>query len=245
MRLALDEVCEQVLLAVAVDRMELLRDRLGGGVAPRDLDQLRVVEQPVGQVLDLVAEGGAEQQALLALRHDGQHLLDVVDEAHVEHAIGLVEHEDLDAADVDRALLVVVEQAARRGDEDVDAAPQAVDLRLHADAAEHHHRGQLGVLAVRAHALLDLRREFAGGREDQRADRRATLGVALRRRVHEPVQHGQREAGGLAGARLGPGEQVAALQHGRDGLLLDRRRRVVTRVGNGLEQGLGEPQFVE
>jgi hypothetical protein len=98
--LALDEVRQQVLLAVAVDRMDLLRDRLGRRVAARDFDQLRVVQQPVGEALDLVAEGGAEQQALLVLRHDGQHLLDVVDEAHVEHAVGLVEHEDLDAADV-------------------------------------------------------------------------------------------------------------------------------------------------
>ena len=42
-------------------------------------------------------------------------------------------------AEVERALAVVVEQAAGRGDEDVDAAAQLVDLRLHADAAEHHH----------------------------------------------------------------------------------------------------------
>jgi hypothetical protein len=41
--------------------------------------------------------------------------------------------------EVERALAGVVEQAARRGDEDVDALLQAVDLRLHADAAEHHH----------------------------------------------------------------------------------------------------------
>ena len=65
--------------------------------------------------------------------------LDVVDEAHVEHAVGFVEHEDLDMREVERALAVVVEQAPGRGDEDVDAAPQLVDLRLHADAAEHHH----------------------------------------------------------------------------------------------------------
>ena len=37
---------------------------------------------------------------------------DVADEAHVEHAIGLVEDEDLDARQVDRALGDVVEEPA-------------------------------------------------------------------------------------------------------------------------------------
>ena len=135
----LDEVDQQVLLHLAADRVHLLRDQLGGLVAARDLDQHRRVQEPVGDRLDLVAEGGGEEQALLLLRQHREHLLDVVDEAHVEHPVGLVEDEDLDVREVERALAVVVEQAPRRGDEDVDAAAQLVDLRLHADAAEHHH----------------------------------------------------------------------------------------------------------
>ena len=47
-----------------------------------------------------------------------------------------VQHQDLDLAQVDGLLLDVVEQAAGRGDEHVDAAAQRVDLRLDADAAE-------------------------------------------------------------------------------------------------------------
>ena len=68
-------------------------------------------------------------------RQQREDLADVVDEAHVEHPVGFVEHQDLDLAQVDRPLLHVVEQPAGRGDEDVDAAAQRVDLRLHADAA--------------------------------------------------------------------------------------------------------------
>ena len=62
----------------------------------------------------------------------------VVDEAHVEHAIGFVEHEDLDAVEIDVALLHEVEQAAGRGDEDVDAAAQRLRPAALADAAEDH-----------------------------------------------------------------------------------------------------------
>ena len=58
-----------------------------------------------------------------------------------------------------------------RGDEDVDSALQLRGLRADADAAEDHHRRLLRVLAVDANAFLDLRRELARRREDQRADR--------------------------------------------------------------------------
>ena len=47
---------------------------------------------------------------------------DVGPEAHVEHAVGFVEDEDLDLGEVEVAALDQVEQAARRGDEQVDAA---------------------------------------------------------------------------------------------------------------------------
>ena len=182
----LDEMDQQVLLHLAADRMHLLRDRFRGLVAARDLDQHRRIQETVGDRLDLVAEGRRKQQALLFRRQHREHLLDVVDEAHVEHAIGLVEHEDLDVREVERALAVVVEEPPRRGDEDVDAAAQLVDLRLHADAAEHHHAGELGVLAVGANAFLDLRRELARRREDEGADRQLprasrTAGLAMSR----------------------------------------------------------------
>ena len=61
---------------------------------------------------------------------------DVADEAHVEHAVGLVEDEDLDPRQVDGALAEVVEQAAGRRDEDLGTGAQRADLRVEADAAE-------------------------------------------------------------------------------------------------------------
>jgi hypothetical protein len=138
-----------------------------------------------------------------------------VDEAHVEHAVGLVEDEDLNVREVKRALAVVVEQPPWRGHEDVDAAAQLVDLWLHADAAEHHHAAELGVLAVGAHAFLDLGGELARRRQDQGADRQLAAGIRHRGLGHQAMQHRQHEAGGLAGAGLGaaqtsPPESTAA-----------------------------------
>ena len=105
--------------------MDLLRDRFGRRVAARDFDQRRRVEQVVGERLDLVRERRREQQVLALRRQHRQHALDVVDEAHVEHAVGFVEHEDFELRQVDGLLLHVVEQAAGRRDEDVDAALSA------------------------------------------------------------------------------------------------------------------------
>ena len=50
-----------------------------------------------------------------------QDLLDLRAEAHVEHPVGLVEHEDRDVLDRDEAAVHQVLQPARRGDDDLRA----------------------------------------------------------------------------------------------------------------------------
>ena len=77
---------------------------------------------------------------------------------------------------------MVVEQAARRGHQDVDAALELRHLRAEADAAEHAIDVSLQMLAVGFDGCLDLRREFARRREDQRAQRLARP-AAVRRRA--------------------------------------------------------------
>jgi hypothetical protein len=193
--------------------------------------------------LDLVGEGRREQQGLALFRDQRDDFLDVADEAHVEHAVGFVEHQDLDAGQVHRLLADVVEQAAGRGDQDVDLAAQRGVLRVDVDAAEHHHRLDGDVLAVGAHRFLDLRREFARRHQDQ-ATRPAGLGDGGLR-GGQPMQDRQGEAGGLAGAGLRGGEQIAAFQHQRDGLRLDRRRRGVAGFGDGAQQRLGQAEIGE
>ncbi len=71
--------------------------------------------------------------------------------------------------EVDVALRVMVEQAAGRGDDDVDAARKARLLAAEADAAEQRHRRQRQVAAVGADGGLDLSGEFTRRRDDQRA----------------------------------------------------------------------------
>ena len=155
----------------------------------RDLDADRVGQERVGEALDLRRHGRREEQRLAG---EGQQLadaLDVGDEAHVEHAVGLVDDEDLDAGQQELAALEMIEQAAGRGDQHVDAAVELLVLVVEGDAADEQRDGQLVVAAVAVEVLLDLRGEFARRLEDERA-RHARAGAALL----EQGQHRQDEA---------------------------------------------------
>ena len=71
---------------------------------------------------------------------------------------------------------------------------------------------------------------------------RASRTAGLR---HQALQHRQDEAGGLAGAGLGAAQQVAAGEHGGNGLRLDRGGGGVARFVNGTQQGLGQAESIE
>ena len=236
-----DQVGQHFLLAVAAHGVDELRDALDRGVGRRDLDALGIFQQAGGQRADFVAEGGREQQALLVARQQGQHLLDVVDEAHVEHAVGFVQHQDFDVREVQVALLLQVEQAPGRGHQDVAAGADALDLRVHADAAEDHGGRQLQVLAVAAHGLFDLRGQLARGRQYQGADGAGSRGGA----AGQQLQQRQGETGGLAGAGLRAGQQVMALQHDRDGLGLDGGGLGVAQFVHGFQDRRCQVQIVK
>ena len=115
------------------------------------------------------------------LRQLRKHALHVGQKAHVQHAIGFIEDQHFDLRQIDRLLADVIEQATGRGDDDVDAALERIELRPDRDPAEDDGAFGVRVLAVVAHAFLDLRGEFARRREDQYA-RCAVLAHRSRRR---------------------------------------------------------------
>ncbi len=239
-----DHVAQELALALSVHRVDHLGDLVGGGVAPCYLYELRLVEQAVGQLLDLAGEGGGEEQVLprFVLRQQRQHLADIVDEAHVEHAVGLVQHQDLHPGEIHRPLAGVVQQPSRRGHQDIDALAQLLDLRVDLDAAEDHRRAQREVAAVGLHALADLGGQLAGGGEDQRAHRALAAG---RRVVVQALQQRKGESGGLAGARLGAGHHVAALEDQGNGLALDGSGGGVALLAHGAQEFGRKAEVVE
>ena len=125
-----------------------------------------------------------------------------------------------------------VEQAARRRDEDLDAAAQGLDLGVHRDPAVDHGRAQGDGPAVGPDALVDLHRELAGRDEDQDEDRVACGREARVRPAAQAVEDGQHEGGGLAGAGLSGREDVATGEDERNGRFLDGGRGFIPLLGD-------------
>ena len=192
----------------------------------------------VRQRRDLARHRRAEEQRLALRGQLPQHPADVRQEAHVEHAVGLVEHEDLEPGEARVGEAQVIEQPARRGDDHVDAAAERVLLRAHAHAAVHRRARDRRVDRQLLEVRQDLGGQFARRRQHQRARRAPRLG-------HHAVEDGQQERGGLAAARHRAGQHVLAGGGRRDRLVLDRRRALEAQFLDaaqevGMERELGE-----
>ena len=252
-----DEPAQQLALALAVHRVDDLADQLGGRVASGDLDGGRSVEEAVGQAPDLVGEGGREEEVLALRGEQGEDLADIPDEAHVQHPVRLVEDEDLDPREVDRPLADVVEEPARRRDDDLGTGAQGPDLGVEADAAVDRGRAEPVAGAVGPDALLDLERELAGRHDDKDTDgtapvhggsppvRGGSLPVARRRCRPEQLDDREDERGGLAGPGLGAREHVATGEDERDRGRLDGRGLGVALVRDGAEELGRQPELIE
>ena len=156
------------------------RSTVVAGGRHRDLD--RIVQQLAGQLADRLGHGGREEQALALLRQVlGDDLPDRHDEAHVQHLVGLVEHEDLDAGERRRR----ARRCGRAGGPGVatsTSTPRASASRCGpmADAAEHGGDRDAEVLAVGAEALGDLAsRVRASATAPARGSRAAAAGLRL------------------------------------------------------------------
>src|SRR3546814_9582277 len=86
-------------------------------------------------------------------------------------AVGFVEDQRLDLRKIDGALANMVKQAARRGDDNLGALRQLLDLRRDADAAKDQDGAHMRqMLAVGAHTFLNLCREFTRRHQHQRTN---------------------------------------------------------------------------
>ena len=229
---------QHVALLVAASHDQPLLDIDVGGRRPGDLDRLGIGQELVGQLLDRRRHGRREEQGLALLGQLGADFLDIGDEAHVEHPVGLVDHQQVAVVEHDLAAAEQVHQPARRGDQHVDALFQRLDLVAHLHAANQQGHRELVIFAVFLEILGDLRGKLAGRLEDQRA-RHARAAAAF----GEDVDHRQHEAGGLAGAGLGDADQVLAHQYRRDRALLDRRGRVIAAVCDSAQQLVGKAEI--
>ena len=220
----------------------VLGDGLGGGGRPCDLDPHGIIEELLGQPGDLGRHGRREEQGLLPGRRQTENPLDIGNEAHVEHAVRLVDDQDLDAGQQQLAALKMVKETARGGDQDVDAAVQLQFLVAEGDAPDQEGPGEL------AHLACGIAFKGGGnlvgqlpGRGDDKGSGHPRPAAAGR----QAFDHRQGEGRGLARAGLGDAQDVPPGQGDGDGLGLDGGCGGVAGVGDGLQDFRGQAQFRE
>src|SRR5262249_10269003 len=219
---AADKLHQRGAFAQRTNQIYLVRNQIGRGITRRDLDRNRRVEQLLRKPPRLLWKRSRKQQILPTLRQQREDALDIRHETHVQHAIGLVQHQEFDMGQIDGLLVQVIEQSRGSRHQDLHSRVQRLHLRIDIHTAIHDRGAQRKVLAVYAHAFLHLRGELARRREYQHAywmARRRQAGIGLGR---EELQQRQREPGGFAGPRLRGAHYVAPLQDDRDRFDLNR-----------------------
>ncbi len=232
-----DQVRQQRTLVVGRQTENTLFNALDRSIRRRDFNAFRVMQELAGEVGDVFGERRREQQVLPLARQTGQHLLHVMDKAHVEHAVGFVQHEDFHVGQVNAALTGEVEQSARAGHQHVDTTGHGLNLRVHADAAEDAGADEFQVTSIDLEAFVYLSRQFAGRRKDQHSGLAWAVALGFVRVTvgEQPLQNRKGEAAGFTSTCLSRNHQVATLQHGGDGPLLHRSRLGVARRLDGTD----------
>ena len=180
---------------------------------------LGIGEELVGKLLDRPRHGCRKQKRLPRRGKLGTDALDVRNEAHVEHAVRFVDHQQFASVKEDVAAIKQIHQPPGRGNQHVDAFFERLHLITHRNAADQQGHGELVVLAVFFEIFGNLRGQFARRLKNERA--RHPCAAAP---MGKNVDHRQDEAGRFARSGLRNTNQIAHHQHRRDGARLDRGR---------------------
>ena len=208
--------------------------RVGGG----DLHEHGVALVGLGDLLDPGRHGRRKQHCLSFGGRLLEDRLDVLGEAHVEHFVGLVEHDGADVIEFERAATDVVDRSAGGGDHDMHAAAECLELAGDGLASVDRHDLETLTSAVGVHGFADLDGELSGRDDDER------LGHGRRVR-RDRLDDGEGERRRFAGAGGGLAEQVDAGQQLGDRFGLDGRGLFVAEFDQAGEELLSETECGE
>ncbi len=238
--LLLNELGEQLCLVPPVHVVQPLLDDLhrGGHWVHRHPD--RLVKQGIHQPLHLRRHGGGEEQRLLLLGQPAQNALDVMNKAHVQHPVGLIQNKNFQPGQINEPLSIEVPQPSGGGDQNIHPSLEALHLGSLPHAAENDGTAQREVLAIGLKALVDLQGQLPGRGENQGAN-----GPAGHRRGGQPLKNRGGKGAGLTGAGLGAAQHVPPGQRGGDGFFLNGGGLLIALVGQGPENGGAEAEFLK
>ena len=168
--LVLDELVDRRFLVEARGQAIEMLDLLDVDLVLGEQDPLGIGQVVVDEAADPDGHRGREEQGLPLGRHELHDLAHLHREAHVEHAVGFVEHEDLQLLEAQGPAAQVVEDAARGARDDVGPGPDSFELAVHRVAAvDRLDLDPLGPPDL-GDLLRHLDRELAGRSQDQGLD---------------------------------------------------------------------------
>jgi hypothetical protein len=113
------------------------------------------------QVLDRRLNGGGKQQRLAIGRHGRHDFRDGGKKAHVEHAVGFIQNQRADVAEIDEVASEKIEQAAGSRDEHLRAFANGLELHSLAESADRDGGANAGTRGHFGERFADLDGEFA------------------------------------------------------------------------------------
>jgi hypothetical protein len=135
-----EKIDQRRQLGGTINVQNALVDPFGRGCDRRDRDARRMLQELVGEFCDRAWHGGGKQQRLPRRRQLGDDVTNVGHEAHVKHAVSLVEHQGLDPIEPQGTALHEVDQPPWGCDQDIDTGAEPAHLSADRDTPDGKRR---------------------------------------------------------------------------------------------------------
>ena len=107
---------QQIVFLVSGDRIQRVRNRVGGNRARAHVDFDGIAQRPIRNFPNRFVYRCRKKQGLAIFRAHADNRRNVFDKTHVEHAVHFVEHQHFDSGKIDKTLAPKINQASGRGD---------------------------------------------------------------------------------------------------------------------------------
>jgi hypothetical protein len=207
--LATQNVSQQSLLAGFLDEQDTLFDALDAGDLGSHVHLNRFAEQIFRKLDNFRRHGGRKEQGLTFFGEFTDNSLQVRQEAHIEHPVGLVKNEDFELIEFNMALVHQVEQTSGCGHKNMGTAFQGPHLIHLADATINQCLPEPEVTTVSCEAVANLDGQFARWCQYQHI---RAVGSGLAIPLPHAMEDRQGEGGCLSGSRLGRPQNIMPQQ---------------------------------